>query len=82
MKVFEKISKFFRLGMPGHAHAYIKHDLSPLTKKENDRVYTKFKEMRTAYEGTQNTVKLKSGKIYVNDDADPVDEFNLSNQIF
>ena len=61
---------------------FIKHDLSPLTKKENDRVYAKFKEVRTMYEGTQNVVKLKSGKIYVNDDVQPVDEFNLSNQIF
>ena len=55
--------------------------MSPLTKKENDRIYKKFRELRDLYQGDiQMEVKLKYGELYVNDEI--VDEFSISNQIF
>ena len=60
---------------------FIKHDMTPLTKKENDRLYKKFRELRDIHKDSPDVeVKLRYGKLYVN--ADAVDEFRLSNQIF
>ena len=60
---------------------FMKHDQSPMTKKENDRIYQKFRELRETHKDSPNTnVRLKSGKLYINDIVH--DEFNLSNQLF
>ena len=60
---------------------FIKSEQTPLTNKENSRLYEVFKELRTRHEGDEaNVIKLMKGKLYQNEVV--VDEFNLENQIF
>ena len=61
-------------------YVYINHDQPPLTKKENDRLRKKFRDLRDANSNTGTKVELKAGKVFVADEI--VDEFSLSNQIF
>lgn len=61
-------------------YVYIKHDMSPLTKKENDRLYKVFKELKGAHPEPHDYVKLRSGKLYVNNELH--DQYNLGNQLF
>ena len=58
---------------------FIKNDDSPLTRKENDRLHTKMKGLRTQ-EGPDepvNVYKIKSNKLDKNEEV--IDEFNLNN---
>ena len=60
---------------------YIKSDQTPLTRKENSRIYNEFKKLlETHKDDRTKRVRLEKGKLYLNDDS--VDEFNLANQIF
>lgn len=62
-------------------YIYIKTDMTPLSKKENDRLYQKLRDLREEHEGNQTmNVRIKFGKVYVNESI--VDEFNLCNQLF
>ena len=80
--ILEECKKFKNLDVSHPLRfVYIKHDMSPLTKKENARIYKTIRELRDLYQGdNQMEVKLKYGKLYVNDEI--VDEFSISNQIF
>ena len=60
---------------------YIKNDQTPLTRKENSRLYGEFKKLIETHNGDRNNrVRLDKGKLYLNNNV--VDEFNLANQIF
>ena len=62
---------------------FLKNEDTPLQKKENDRLYQKMRELRAAeanQDDPENVYKLKSGKLYKNDDV--IDSFNLENQLF
>ena len=62
---------------------FIKNDDPPLTRKENERLYIKLKELREKEDkdNPENRYYIKKGKLYKNG-GDVVDEFNLSNQLF
>ena len=60
---------------------YVKSEQSPLTRKENSRLYGEFKKLQETHKNdATKTVKLERGKLYLNDDV--VDEFSLTNQLF
>ena len=60
---------------------YIKHEQTPLTRKENTRMYNEFKKLRETHkDNEQNRVRFERGKLYLKDNV--VDEVNLANQIF
>ena len=61
---------------------WLKNEDTPLQKKENDRLYGKFRELRDLEDPDQpiNTYKIKGGKLYKNDEV--IDTFNLENQLF
>ena len=60
---------------------YIKSEQTPLTRKENSRLYDQFKKLRETHkDNAENRIRLEKGKLYMNNDV--VDEFNLANQIF
>ena len=60
---------------------YIKNEQTPLTRKENTRLYGEFQKLLEAHRGDRNNrVRLDKGKLTLNDNI--VDEFNLANQIF
>ena len=60
---------------------FIKNEQTPLTRKENSRIYGEFKKLKELHEADESQkVKLEKGKLYLNDEV--VDEFNLSNQLF
>ena len=64
---------------------WIKNDDPPLTRKENERLQNKVKELReteTVVPGEEpaNRYYIKKGKLFQNDDI--IDEFNLNNQLF
>ena len=60
---------------------YIKNEQTPLTRKENSRLYQEFKKLQEAHQiNADNRVRLEKGKLYLNNTV--VDEFNLANQIF
>ena len=60
---------------------YIKNESTPLTRKENSRLYGEFQKLLEAHRGDRNNrVRLDKGKLTLNDNI--VDEFNLANQIF
>lgn len=60
---------------------FIKSEQTPLTSKENSRLYKKFKDLKTKYEDDDtNLIQLDKGKLYHNEII--IDEFNLENQIF
>ena len=53
-----------------------------MQKKENDRLYNRLRELRSAEDADDpaNIYKIKSGKLLKNDEV--IDTFNLENQIF
>ena len=59
-----------------------KNDDPPLTRKENERLQTKMKELRDLEDpdNPQNKFYIKKGSLYKNDES--IDEFNLNNQLF
>ena len=60
---------------------FFKSEQTPLTSKENSRLYEAFKVLRERYkDDNTNVIKLDKGKLYQNDVV--VDEFKLENQIF
>jgi hypothetical protein len=60
---------------------YVKNEQTPLTRKENSRIYGEFKKLQQTHEGDETKqVKLERGKLYLNGDV--VDEFSLTNQLF
>ena len=60
---------------------FIRSEQTPLTSKENLRMYGEFKKLRDQHVDDNDTVvKLEKGKLLINDVV--VDEFNLMNQIF
>ena len=60
---------------------FIKNEQTPLTRKENTRLYNEFKKLEETHKdnGDMN-VKLERGKLFLNDQQ--VDEFSLVNQLF
>lgn len=59
---------------------YIKNDQPPLSKRENDRLFSKMLRLRDSETEDHVTYKINYGKLYKNDVQ--IDEFNLSNQLF
>ena len=60
---------------------YIKSEQTPLTRKENSRLYGELKNLQETHRDDANMkVVLEKGKLYLN--AEVVDEFSLSNQLF
>ena len=60
---------------------YIKHEQPPLTHRENNRLYGKFKKLREDFKNdTTVNIRLYKGKLYKNEEI--VDEFDLRNQNF
>ena len=60
---------------------FIKSEQTPLTRKENSRIYGEFKKLKDTHEADESQkVKLEKGKLYLNDEV--VDEFSLLNQLF
>ena len=61
---------------------YIKNDQPPLSKRENDRLFTKMLSLKDAEtdENEKKAYKISFGKLYKNDTL--MDEFNLNNQLF
>ena len=60
---------------------FIKSEQTPLTRKENSRIYGEFKKLQETHkEDDTKIVKLEKGKLYLNGDV--VDEFSLTNQLF
>ena len=57
---------------------FIKHETSPLHRKENDRIYTKLKKLKE--EHSNRVYKIFKGKLY--EDEEQIDEFNINNSIF
>ena len=57
---------------------FIKHEASPLHRKESDRLYSKMKKLRE--ENADRQYKISKGKLYENEQQ--IDEFNISNSIF
>ena len=60
---------------------YVKSEQTPLTRKENSRLYGEFKKLQETHKDDENMkVVLQKGKLYLNDEV--VDEYSLSNQLF
>ena len=60
---------------------FIRSEQTPLTNRENSRLYGEYKKRRDEHSEDRDTViKLEKGKLYLNGVV--VDEFNLINQIF
>ena len=60
---------------------FIKNEQTPLTRKENTRLYNEFKKLVETHKDDQDmNVKLERGKLFLNDQQ--VDEFSLANQLF
>ena len=60
---------------------FIKSEQTPLTRKENSRLYGEFKKLQTTHKDDDTKiVKLEKGKLYL--DGEVVDEFSLTNQLF
>ena len=82
-KVFAGCKKFRELpeGSPLRK-IWIKNEDTPLQKKENDRLYTKFRNLKSQEdeENPVNIYKIKGGKLFKNDEV--IDTFNLENQLF
>ena len=57
---------------------YLKNESSPLTKKENDRLYTKLRKLRVDKPEIQYSIK--KGKLL--EDQEVIDEFNINNSLF
>ncbi len=84
-KIFKGCSKFRDIHRDNYMkRIFLKNDDPPMTRKENDRLYKKMKELREAEDkdNPENKYFIKGGKLYKNDEADSIDEFNLSNQLF
>ena len=62
---------------------FIKNDDPPLTRKENERLGKKMKELREVEDADNpvNRYHIKGGKLFKNGD-ECVDTFNLNNQLF
>ena len=60
---------------------FIKNEQTPLTRKENTRLYSEFKKLVETHKDDRGMkVKLERGKLFLNDRQ--VDEFSLANQLF
>ena len=60
---------------------YVKSEQTPLTRKENSRLWGEFKRLQESHrDDVTKRIKLEKGKLYLNDDV--VDEFSLTNQLF
>ena len=57
---------------------FIRHEASPLHRKENDRIYSKLKKSKEDHPDTE--YKIIKGKLY--EDDQEIDEFNIKNSIF
>ena len=57
---------------------FIKHEASLFHRKENDRIYSKYKKLKDEHPGRE--YKLSKGILY--EDNEQIDEFNISNSIF
>ena len=59
---------------------FIRYDQPPLTNKENQRLYNKLRDMRTADVNNEHTYKITRGVLFQG--TVEVDRFNISNQLF
>ena len=57
---------------------YIKNETTPLVRKENDRLYTKLRNLKA--EHPDNVFKIMKGKLMEGERI--IDEFNINNSIF
>ena len=83
-KIFKGCRKFKDLGRNSYLKKiFLKNDDPPLTRKENDRLQEKVKELRNLEDANNpvNRYRINKGKLLKND-TEIVDFFNLNNQIF
>ena len=81
--IFKGCAKFKTLNQENYLRkVFLKNDDPPLTRKENERLGAKMKQMREDEDPDhpQNKYYIKKGKLYKNDEE--IDEFNLNNQLF
>ena len=82
-KIFKGCTKFKDLDERNYLRKiFLKNDDPPLTRKENERLHSKMKQLRELEdpEVPQNRYFIKERKLYKNEEA--IDEFNLNNQLF
>ena len=85
-KIFKGCAKFKTLNNNHYLRKiWIKNDDPPMTRKENERLSKKLKELRDAETlvpggEPENRYHIKKGILYMNDEC--IDEFNLNNQLF
>ena len=82
--VFKGCKKFKGMGQTSHLKKiFIKNDDPPLTRKENERLWNKMKELRDAEDviNPVNRYHIKGGKLFKNGN-ECMDTFNLNNQLF
>ena len=83
MDIFKGCAKFKSLGETNYLRKiFIKNDDPPLTRKENERLQFKMKELRGLEDPNdpQNRYYIMKGSLYKNNEV--IDDFNLNNQLF
>ena len=83
-RIFQGCKNFRELDPENYLKkVFIKNDDPPMTRRENDRLFKKMKELREAEDRDHpdNKYHIKSGKLFKNGD-NCIDQFDLSNQIF
>ena len=84
-KLFKGCTKFKQLRADDFLKKiFIKNDDPPLTRKENERLYKKMKELseNEDRDNPENRYFIKKGKLCKNTEDDCLDEFNVNNQLF
>ena len=79
------LTKCKKLKDLGETHAFkkvfIRYEQTPLMRKENTRLWDEYKKLNDTHKNDENMkVRLEKGKLFLN--ADVVDQFSLTNQIF
>ena len=59
---------------------FIKNEDTPLVRKENDRLYTKIKELKENNPAKAKEFRITKGKLM--EGTNVLDEFNINNSIF
>ena len=82
--IFKGCTKFKTLHEENYMKKiFLKNDDPPLTRKENERLGKKMKELREAEDAANpvNRYHIKEGKLFKNGE-EVVDSFNINNQLF
>ena len=83
-EIFKGCAKFKQLDERNYLKKiFLKNDDPPLTRRENERLRKKMKELREAEDVANpvNRYHIKEGKLFKNGD-ECIDSFNINNQLF